>query len=79
MKYEYDTVQMPPHIKAEKGRGDSAAADYLKQIINAKAKDGWEFKNIETFSVTEAKGCNPFEKEPPRLSYYVIIFIREAR
>lgn len=56
MRYEYDTVQIPPNIEIKKNQ-NRAAADYLKKIINDKAVHGWEFQSIETIGVTEAAGC----------------------
>jgi hypothetical protein len=59
-------VQLSPNITVEPGKakGDEAAA-YLESIVNAHAKQGWEFYRIDSIGATA---------KPGSLEYYIATF-----
>lgn len=79
MRYEYDTIQIPPNIEISKNNTGGAAGTYLREILNKKAVEGWQFQSIETIGVSEKPGCFDalFGNKKPIFNYYVIIFKRE--
>ncbi|OCG07940.1 DUF4177 domain-containing protein [Gilliamella sp. wkB178] len=80
MSYIYETVQVPPNINVgKKDKGNEAGA-YLLEIINAKAKDNWEFVSVESIGVSTSPGClaSLFGKKEEYSLYYVIVFRREV-
>lgn len=57
MSYIYETVQIPPNINVgKKDKGNEAGA-YLREIINNKANDNWEFVSVESVGVRTSPGC----------------------
>lgn len=80
MRYIYETVQVPPSINVgKKDKGNEAGA-YLREIINSKANDNWEFVSVENIGVSTSPGCLAalFGKKEEYTLYYVIIFRREV-
>jgi hypothetical protein len=77
MKYTYKMVQVPPNIIANKKNITTAAADYLQNVVNQWADDGWEFYRIDDFSTEESKGCFS-GGQVTRTTYKVITFRKEA-
>lgn len=76
MKYEYKMVQAAPHIIAQKKNIQTAAADYLQELVNQYASQGWEFFRVDEFSTEEAAGCFSGGKTTSK-TYKVITFRRE--
>ncbi|WP_439239087.1 DUF4177 domain-containing protein [Lonepinella sp. BR2919] len=76
MKYEYKMIQAAPHIIAQKKNIQTAAADYLQELVNEQAELGWEFFRIDDFSTEEAQGCFSGGKNTSR-THKVITFRRE--
>jgi hypothetical protein len=56
--YQYKMVQVPPNIEvqAKNHKGNEAAA-YLESIVNANARDGWEFYRVDAIGVNVKPGC----------------------
>lgn len=80
MSYIYETVQIPPNINVgKKDKGNEAGA-YLREIINNKADDNWEFVSVESVGVRTSPGCLAalLGKKEEYSIYYVIIFRREV-
>lgn len=80
MRYLYETVQIPPNINVgKKDKGNEAGA-YLREIINDKANDNWEFVSVESVGVRTSPGClaSLLGKKEEYSIYYVIIFRREV-
>lgn len=77
MTYEYKMVQAAPHIIAQKKNIQTAAADYLQELVNAYAQQGWEFFRIDDFSTEEAQGCFSGGKTTMKI-HKVITFRREV-
>ncbi|QDQ89155.1 DUF4177 domain-containing protein [Alcaligenaceae bacterium SJ-26] len=77
--YEYKMIQVPPNIEvnSKKHKGNEAAV-YLEQIVNAQARDGWEFHRVDEIGVSVSPGCiAAFLGQKSQLSlYYVISFRR---
>lgn len=76
MTYEYKMVQVPPNIIAKRKNIQTAAADYLQEVVNQYAQQGWEFFRIDDFSTEESAGCFSGGKSTMRF-YKVITFRRE--
>ena len=49
MAYEYKMIQAAPHIIAQRKNIQTAAADYLQELVNEQARLGWEFFRIDDF------------------------------
>lgn len=77
MTYEYKMVQAAPHIIAQKKNIQTAAADYLQELVNEYAQQGWEFFRIDDFSTEEAQGCFSGGKTTTKI-HKVITFRREV-
>jgi hypothetical protein len=89
MKYKYEMVQLAPHILINPSSDiGSAAATYLKEIVNERAELGWEFFRIDTIKVTSKPGCisalihtltaGIFGKKEESLEHYVATFRQEV-
>ncbi|WP_301097932.1 DUF4177 domain-containing protein [Otariodibacter sp.] len=76
MKYEYKMVQTVSNIIASRKKIDSAAADYLEELVNRYAMDGWEFFRIDDLTTEESAGCFSFGKKIYK-THKVITFRRE--
>lgn len=81
MKYTYKMVQIPPNIEvqAKKHKG-SEAANYLQNVVNAHAEEGWEFHRIDSIGVKTTAGCFAalFGHKASFDHYHVISFRRQA-
>lgn len=75
--YQYRMVQIAPTVLSKGTSQDQAAANYLQQIVNENARDGWEFYRIDQFSVA-VNGCCllAFMGTSPNSTtvYYVVTF-----
>jgi len=83
MNYQYKMVQISPTIwvSAKEGRDQGVAADYLEEVVNTHAVQGWEFYRIDTIGVTEQpSGClaTLFGSKATNLNYYVVTFRKSA-
>lgn len=76
MTYEYKMVQVPPNIATNRKNINTAAADYLEDVVNEWASRGWEFFRIDDFSTQEPAGCFSGGKVIIH-SYKVITFRKE--
>lgn len=77
MAYKYKMVQVPPNIIADRRNIKTAAADYLEDLVNEYAEQGWEFYRIDKFSTEEKEGCMSGGKLTMR-SYNVVTFRKEV-
>lgn len=79
-KYIYETVQIPPNIQMDKREKGNEAAGYLRNVLNQKANDGWEFQSVEIIGVAVQPGCFEALKGTKQsfTNYYVIVFRREV-
>lgn len=79
--YEYKMVQIPPNIavKMKKHKGNEAA-EYLENVVNEYASQGWEFHRVDTIGVALQPGCFGAlgGKKQQDSQYYVISFRKEA-
>ena len=80
--YKYKMVQIPPNIvvNARKVNKNNAAAEYLEEVVNEMALEGWEFQRIDSIGVQEQPGCGSLfgGKQVGPVNYYVITFRQEA-
>ena len=76
MAYEYKMIQAAPHIIAQRKNIQTAAADYLQELVNEQARLVWEFFRIDDFSTEEAAGCFSGGKTTTKI-HKVITFRRE--
>ena len=81
----YKMVQIPPNVtvsaKQLLGRApdsSSVAAEYLENIVNQHAKEGWEFMRIDTIGVRTEPGClaGLLGARSVDANYYVVTFRR---
>lgn len=81
--FQYFTVQIPPNVSVQSGT-PAAAANFLGEVLNTYAAQGWEFDSIETIGVTEHQGCGCLTfllsllgvKQSVSFDVYVIVFRR---
>lgn len=79
--YQYKMVQVPPNIEvqAKQHKGNEAAA-YLEGIVNANARDGWEFYRVDAIGVNVTPGClaGLLGQKEAFSTYYVVSFRKPA-
>ena len=79
--YQYKMVQVPPNIEvqAKQHKGNEAAA-YLEGIVNANARDGWEFYRVDAIGVNVTPGClaGLLGQKEAFNTYYVVSFRKPA-
>ncbi|PHI31531.1 hypothetical protein [Budvicia aquatica] len=71
--YKYKMVQVPPTItiKAKDNRS-GLAAEYLENVVNEWAYQGWEFHRVDTIGIQKTSGLLGRKVEYDH--YYVISF-----
>lgn len=77
--YQYKMVQIPPNIAVKaKDYRESEAADYLEELANHYASQGWEFYRVDEVGVVVKPGClgSLFGRQVEYLTYYVVTFRR---
>lgn len=76
MNYEYQMVQATTTVKGV--AAGQEAAQYLEDLVNQKAQQGWEFYRIDNIGVEEKPGClgSLFGKKANYTEYYVVTFRR---
>lgn len=59
MRYEYQMVQIPTDWQTQQASKDkdSYVANFVQQIVNKYAAEGWEFYRIDSMTTTEKPGC----------------------
>ncbi|WP_306455849.1 DUF4177 domain-containing protein [Serratia fonticola] len=76
--YKYKMVQVPPTITiAAKDNRSGIAAEYLENVVNEWAYQGWEFYRIDVIGIEETSGI--FGKKTDYTHYYVISFRKEVQ
>jgi hypothetical protein len=75
--YKYKMVQVPPNISVRaKDNKSGIAAQYLEDVVNEWAAQGWEFQRVDTIGIEERPGC--FGRSKVKfMQYYVITFRKE--
>ncbi|OSN11679.1 hypothetical protein AU512_02055 [Lonsdalea iberica] len=72
--YRYKMVQIPPNISVKaRDNKQGIAAQYLENVVNDYALDGWEFQRVDTIGIEEQPGCFSTNKTGV-VNYYVITF-----
>ena len=76
--YEYKMVQVPPSIKVSSSRG-TEAADYLQEVVNKTAQQGWEFYRVDSIGVVSEPGClmSLLGQKTTIVEYYVVTFRKQ--
>ena len=72
--YEYKMVQVPPNLLVGAKQANTAAADFVQNLANTNAVDGWEFFRIDTMGVGVPRGCLSTGQDVSQ--YYVVTFRR---
>ncbi len=75
--YRYKMVQIPPNISVKEGaKTDQHAAEYLQNVVNRYAGEGWEYYRVDEIGIHVQPGCLAalFGSGPSRQTYYVITF-----
>ncbi|WP_061324026.1 DUF4177 domain-containing protein [Serratia rubidaea] len=76
--YQYKMVQIPPNISVKaKDNKHGVAAQYLENVVNEYAQEGWEFQRVDTIGIEERPGCFGGNKQGV-VNYYVITFRKEV-
>ncbi|AHK21391.1 MULTISPECIES: hypothetical protein [Yersinia pseudotuberculosis complex] len=76
--FTYKMVQIPPNISVNaKANKNGIAAQYLEEVVNSWASEGWEFQRIDTIGIDEKPGCFGGNKST-LTHYYVITFRKEV-
>jgi hypothetical protein len=76
--YQYKMVQIPPNISVKaKDNKNGIAAQYLENVVNEFAQEGWEFQRVDTIGIEEKPGCFGSNKLGV-VNYYVITFRKEV-
>lgn len=75
MHYDYKVIPAPKQLKRVKGVKSTAelTATTLSEVINATARDGWEYLRAETLSAAEPGGMF---RRPTEVVETVLIFRR---
>ena len=77
MIYEYKMVQIPPAISVRGAEKGQEAAQYLQDLVNQMAKEGWEFYRVDDFGVVIQPGClGTLLGRKPELWYYFVVTFR---
>lgn len=75
--FQYKMVQVPPNISVRaKDNKSGIAAQYLEDVVNEWAAQGWEFQRVDTIGIEERPGCFGGSKVK-FMQYYVITFRKE--
>ena len=80
MAYQYKMIQIPRNIRIKsKETYDKVAADYLENVVNEWAMQGWEFYRVDTIGIEEQPGCiaGLLGQKTSVTRYYVITFRKE--
>ncbi|WP_431642433.1 DUF4177 domain-containing protein [Enterobacter mori] len=76
--FQYKMVQVPPSISVRpKDNKSGIAAQYLEDVVNEWAAQGWEFQRVDTIGIEERPGCFGGSKVK-FMQYYVITFRKEV-
>lgn len=76
--YTYKMIQVPPNISVKaKDNKIGIAAQYLENVVNTWAAEGWEFQRVDTIGIDEKPGCFGSNKIG-LVHYYVITFRKPA-
>lgn len=78
-RFEYHMIQVPPTIVVREAKGREAA-DYLQNVVNRNAHEGWEFYRVDEIGVHVTPGCLAalVGVRAETVSHYVITFRRRA-
>jgi hypothetical protein len=80
-QFIYKMVQIPPSIEVGQGVsvGQTAAA-YLERVVNAQARQGWDFYRIDSIGIRVPPGCLAafLGERAANFEYYVVTFRRRA-
>lgn len=78
--YTYKMLQIPPNMAlVAKGMfKQTVAANYLQQIVNTEAQQGWEFFRVDSVGVKSEPGCLAALMGAKAIDtvYYVVTFRR---
>lgn len=75
--YQYKMVQVPSNISVRvKDNKDGIAAQYLEDVVNEWATQGWEFQRVDTIGIEERPGC--FGGGKVTFTQYYVITFRKA-
>jgi hypothetical protein len=74
-------VQVPPNVEVQaKLHSGNEAAAYLEGVVNANARDGWEFYRVDEIGVRVKPGClgGLRGQKASFNTYYVISFRKQG-
>lgn len=74
--YKYKMVQVPPTITVNtKDNRSGIAAEYLENVVNEWASQGWDFHRVDVIGIDEKSGI--FGRKTDYSYCYVISFRKE--
>ena len=89
MPFEYRMVQIPPNISVRGVEQGQEAANFLENVVNEQARQGWDFYRIDTIGVESRPGCTGIllrlltggflRGQLTYTNYYVASFRRESQ
>ena len=74
--YRYRMIQVPPTIPVSRSQEGTAAAEYMEEVVNAQAAEGWEFYRVDEIGIEVKPGClsSIFGRKSEMVPYYVLTF-----
>lgn len=78
--YEYKCIPVAPTVIVKGKNHGQQVAQYLEDIINKEAYNGWEYQCIDTFTAEEPAGCLAiFSLSKNKLTSYYVATFRRAK
>lgn len=78
--YEYEMVQIPTTLAANSKNRDVFAAEFLQELVQEYADDGWEFQRIDELTVAVPPGClGALFGAPPQYTRYNVVSFRRPK
>jgi hypothetical protein len=85
-RFVYKMIQIPPTVTVQErdyegAARHSAAADYLENVVNGMALEGWDFYRVDSIGVRVPPGCvaGLLGAKAVEEHYYVATFRRSRR
>ena len=81
MPFQYKMIQIPPNISVRGVEQGQEAAQYLENVVNGQAGQGWDFYRVDTIGVEVSPGClmSLLGRSSEYNNYYVVSFRKETQ
>ncbi len=76
--WEYETIPISQNLSCKPGLSLGATlAEYVKEIINSKAQEGWEYYKSDNYTLFQEPGClGALFGEKARAAVYNLLVFR---